>query len=191
MVTTRGGIGLWSSWSIEKKRKITLSFTSPEKDFFFIFMMWLCSKKKKNTSDNTTPSIATFFGIQPFPEIRVQNTHGSLWRSYFFLKERGLCHVLIIASAVNTFSELVEWRITLYRLLFIGGSGLLWHWLGNGRAQHPSRSLRLPELNLPSFLPWHPLLPPWPDRRENSPQSMIKQQWESERESIIGVSGAR
>jgi hypothetical protein len=34
-------------WSKIKKLKFTLSFASPEKEFFFIFMMWLHGKNKK------------------------------------------------------------------------------------------------------------------------------------------------
>jgi hypothetical protein len=34
-----GDAGLALLWSKKKKGKITLSFTSPEKEFFYIFMM--------------------------------------------------------------------------------------------------------------------------------------------------------
>jgi hypothetical protein len=40
-------VWLWLSYELKKKRKITLSFTSPEKDFF-IFMKSLLHRKKEN-----------------------------------------------------------------------------------------------------------------------------------------------
>jgi len=38
-VRTRGEYRFSSLVKLKKKRKITLSFTSPEKDFFLIFLM--------------------------------------------------------------------------------------------------------------------------------------------------------
>jgi hypothetical protein len=53
-VKTRGVYGSSSLMKEKKKRKITLSFTSQEKDFFYIFMKSLLHRKKQNAPLFTT-----------------------------------------------------------------------------------------------------------------------------------------
>ena len=56
-----GGVKVYEAYELKKKkRKITLSFTPPEKDFLYIFMKSLLHRKKKNAPLFTTCVIQGF-----------------------------------------------------------------------------------------------------------------------------------
>jgi hypothetical protein len=124
----KGGVTVYEAYEIKKKSKITLSFTSPEKVFFYIYEIFT-SPEKENALNSTTYTPLIFLvahprELKPHPPLRHPSTkpslpipppthpptHSSAHPSAHPLKLRSKKHIKILCyhnDIINLFSSCV------------------------------------------------------------------------------------